>query len=50
MKVYADDGSEAEIGAGDLFALHPGHDAEVTGDEPCVSIDFGEFGNYAKRT
>jgi hypothetical protein len=50
MKVYADDGSEAEIGPGHLFALHPGHDQEVTGDEPCVSIDFGEFGNYAKRT
>jgi hypothetical protein len=25
-----------------------GHDAEVTGDEPCVMHDFGEVSNYAK--
>ena len=49
MKIYADDGSEAEIGAGDVFAIHPGHDAEVTGSEPCIALDFGEFGDYAKR-
>ena len=30
-------------------AIHPGHDAEVVGSEPCVSLDFGEFGEYAKR-
>jgi hypothetical protein len=41
MKIYADDGTEAEIGPGDVFAIHPGHDAEVTGDEPCVALDFG---------
>jgi hypothetical protein len=31
------------------MAIPPGHDAEVIGDEPCVSLDFGEFGDYAKR-
>jgi len=31
------------------MAIAPGHDAEVVGDEPCVSLDFGEFGEYAKR-
>jgi len=50
MRVYMDDGSEAEVGAGDVMAIPPGHDAEVVGDEPCVSLDFGEFGDYAKRT
>jgi hypothetical protein len=49
MKVYSDDGTTGEIGPGDVYALHPGHDAEVVGDEPCISLDFGEFGDYAKR-
>src|SRR2546421_10247880 len=49
MRVYMDDGSEAEIGPGEVMAIAPGHDAEVVGDEPCVSLDFGEFGEYAKR-
>ena len=49
MKISMDDGSEAELGAGDLAAIPPGHDAEVIGDEPCVMLDFGEFGEYAKR-
>jgi hypothetical protein len=48
MKVYMDDGSESEIGSGDVVAIHPGHDAEVVGDEPCVMVDFGEIGEYAK--
>jgi hypothetical protein len=49
MKVFMDDGSEGEVGPGDVFAIPPGHDAEVVGDEPCVMVDFGEFGDYAKR-
>ncbi len=50
MKVIMDDGTEGECGPGDVVAIPPGHDAEVVGDEPCVFIDFGEFGDYAKRT
>jgi uncharacterized cupin superfamily protein len=49
MKVYMDDGSEAEVGPGQAAAIPPGHDAEVIGDEPCVWIDFGEISEYAKR-
>jgi uncharacterized protein YjlB len=49
MKVYMDDGSEIEIGRGDVFVIPPGHDAEVIGDEACVHVDFGHFGEYAKR-
>jgi hypothetical protein len=49
MKVYMDDGSEQELGPDDVVAIPPGHDAEVIGDEPCVMLDFGEFGDYAKR-
>ena len=49
MRVFMDDGSEKEVGPGDVMAIPPGHDAEAVGDEPCVSLDFGEFGEYAKR-
>src|ERR687885_1312363 len=49
MKIYMDDGSEQEVGPGQAAAIPPGHDAEVVGDEPCVWIDFGEVGDYAKR-
>ena len=49
MKVYMDDGSQAEIGPGDVFAIPPGHDAEIIGEESCVMLDFGQFGDYAKR-
>ena len=49
MRVYMDDGSEVECGPGDVVALPRGHDAEVIGDEACEMVDFGEFGEYAKR-
>ena len=48
MKVMMDDGSESEIGPGDVAAIPPGHDAEVVGDEACVMVDFGKVSNYAK--
>ena len=49
MRVFMDDGSEAEVGPGDVVAIPPGHDAEVVGDVACEMVDFGEFGYYAKR-
>jgi uncharacterized cupin superfamily protein len=50
MRVRMDDGSEGEIGPGDVFTIAPGHDAEVVGDEPCVMLDVGEEdADYAKR-
>ena len=49
MRVYMDDGSEAVVGPGDVVAIPPGHDAEVVGDVACEMVDFGEFGDYAKR-
>jgi hypothetical protein len=50
MRVFMNDGAEGEIGAGDVIVIPPGHDAEVVGDEPCVTLDWGQFGDYAKRT
>ena len=49
MKIYMDDGTEAEIGPGQAAAIPPGHDAETVGDEACVWVDFGEISEYAKR-
>jgi uncharacterized cupin superfamily protein len=50
MRIFMDDGSESEIGPGDVVAIPPGHDAEIVGDEACVMSDFGEIGEYAKRS
>ena len=50
MAVRMDDGSEGEVGPGDVVAIPPGHDAWVVGDEACVLVDFGQFGEYAKRS
>jgi hypothetical protein len=47
--VHMDDGTDFDVNPGDVFAIPPGHDAEIPGDEPCVMVDFGEFGDYAKR-
>lgn len=49
MRVFMDDGTQAEIGPGDAFAIPPGHDAEILGAEECVFLDFGEISEYAKR-
>jgi quercetin dioxygenase-like cupin family protein len=48
MVVRMDDGSTAEISPGDAVVIPPGHDAWVTGDEPCVMLDFGGAAVYAK--
>lgn len=40
MHIRLDEGTEYDIGAGDLFDLPPGHDAWVTGDSPCEMLDF----------
>ena len=42
------DGTELEIGPGDVFEIPPGHDAWVVGDEPWVSVDFEAMRAYAR--
>jgi hypothetical protein len=37
-RITMDDGRVVEVGPGDLFAIPPGHDSEVIGDEPYVSL------------
>ncbi len=48
MKIFMDDGSEAEVGPGDVAAIPPGHDAEIVGDEPCVMLDWSGRANDAE--
>lgn len=40
LHVTHDDGSEAEVGPGEVFAVEPGHDAWVVGDDQFVAYEF----------
>ena len=42
------DGTQVEIGPGEVFDVAPGHDAWVIGDEPSVAIDFQGIAGWAK--
>ncbi len=48
MGIRMDNGPEGEIGPGDVVSIDAGHDAWGVGDEPCISIDFGGYAQYAK--
>jgi hypothetical protein len=47
MSVLMDDGTEMQIGPGDVVVIAPGHDAWTVGDEACVLLDTS-VGAYAK--
>jgi mannose-6-phosphate isomerase-like protein (cupin superfamily) len=51
MHVVHDDGSEAEVGAGDAYVIEPGHDAWVAGDDEVVAFEFESHtaATYATR-
>jgi hypothetical protein len=38
--IASDDGTELDLGPGDVYRLDPGHDAWVLGDEPAVALEF----------
>lgn len=40
LHVTHDDGTEVDVGPGDAYAIEPGHDAWVVGDEPFVGFEF----------
>jgi quercetin dioxygenase-like cupin family protein len=48
LHVKMSDGSEFELGPGEVSALPPGHDAWVVGNEPVVVVDWSGASNYAK--
>jgi class 3 adenylate cyclase len=41
------DGTQTEIGPGDVYDIAPGHDSWVVGDEPAVNIDFQGVAGWA---
>jgi class 3 adenylate cyclase len=47
-RAQLEDGTELEIGPGDVFEFPPGHDAWVVGDEPWVAVDFAGVRAYAR--
>jgi hypothetical protein len=49
MTVKFDDGSELDVGPGDVVLIEPGHDAWTVGNEACVLLDTGVAG-YAKSS
>lgn len=48
MVVRMDDGTELTFNEGDAAFIPPGHDAWITGTEPCVFLDFQGAAGYAK--
>jgi quercetin dioxygenase-like cupin family protein len=48
LHVLMTDGTEFEVGPGEVSALPSGHDGWVVGDEPVVLIDWAGATNYAK--
>lgn len=48
LRVQMLDGTELEVGPGDVFEFPPGHDAWVVGDEPWVSVDFEAVRSYGR--
>jgi EutQ-like cupin domain len=50
MHIVMDDGSEQEIGPGDVYVIRPGHDAWIIGDETYVGVDFSsDMERFAKE-
>jgi hypothetical protein len=49
IHVKMDDGTERDIGPGEVSMLEAGHDAWVVGSEPVVLIDFQGMVDYAKQ-
>lgn len=48
VKVVLDDGTEEELGPGDVAMIPPGHKTWVVGNEPVVRIGFTGLKEYAK--
>ena len=48
LHVLMSDGTEFDVGPGEVSSLPAGHDAWVVGDEPAVVVDFAGLSDYAK--
>jgi hypothetical protein len=49
LHVKHDDGTDADVVAGQVYRIAPGHDAWNEGSEPAVFVEFQGAGTYAKR-
>jgi hypothetical protein len=49
LHVVMDDGSERDVGPGEVSLLPSGHDAWVVGNEPVIVVDFQGMADYAKE-
>jgi hypothetical protein len=49
IHVVMADGTELDVGPGEVVSLPPGHDAWVIGDEPVVAIDWQGASVWARR-
>ena len=48
LTVRMDDGTEFTAEPGEVYAIPPGHDAWVIGDEPVTALDWTGASDYAK--
>ena len=48
LHVLHADGSEADVGLGDVYVIEPSHDAWVVGDDPVVVVEFESAADYAR--
>lgn len=48
VHVVMDDGTEFDLGPGDVSSLPARHDAWVVGKEPAILVDWYGAGNYAR--
>lgn len=48
LQVVSEEGGQRLLGPGDVFDIHPGHDAWVVGDESCVMIEFQTGRDWAR--
>ena len=48
LRIAMPDGTELEVGPGEIFEAPPGHDAWVVGDVPWVAVDFQAMRTYAR--
>lgn len=48
MEVKMNDGTNIEMGPGDMTSIPPGHDAWIVGNEAYTGLDFQGSSNYAK--
>ena len=49
LHVVMEDGTEFDLGPGDVSVLPKGHDAWVIGDEPVILVDWYGASDYAKK-